>query len=166
MGILKMVFCRHKDLEFLGNIHGDLICQCGFKRSAWRCKRCGRLFFKPHLVEGSKKSYNDYLNERFWQKIIAVDFDGTLCESCYPDIGKPRKRIIRRLLKEQRNGAKIILWTCRCGKPLEEAVRWCKQQGITFDCINESLPEQIAQWDTEARKIFAHEYWDDRAVRC
>ena len=99
-------------------------------------------------------------------KMIAVDFDGTLCKSCYPDIGKPRKRIIRRLLREQRKGAKIILWTCRCGKPLEDAVKWCAEEGIVFDAINESLPAHREQWDTDPRKIFATEYWDDRAVRC
>lgn len=99
-------------------------------------------------------------------KIIAVDFDGTLCKNRYPDIGKPRRRVIRRLLREQRKGAKLILWTCRCGKPLEDAVRWCTLQGIRFDAINESLPEHMKHWDNDPRKIFANEYWDDRAVRC
>ena len=99
-------------------------------------------------------------------KIIAVDFDGTLCENNYPGIGNPRKRIIKRLLKEQKKGAKIILWTCRTGKPLKYALDWCAYHGIHFDAVNESLPESIKHWGTDPRKICATEYWDDRAVKC
>lgn len=99
-------------------------------------------------------------------KIIAVDFDGTLCENSYPGIGKPRKEIINRLLEEQYKGAKIILWTCRSGQQLTEAVTWCGIHGIFFDAVNESLPESIETWGTNPRKICATEYWDDRAVKC
>ena len=61
MNIFKVIFCRHKDLEFIGNIYGDLICECSFNRSAWKCKKCGWIVYKPHLVENTRKSYNDYL---------------------------------------------------------------------------------------------------------
>lgn len=98
-------------------------------------------------------------------KTIAVDFDGTLCISEYPKIIEPRSDVIEELLKEQQAGAKIILWTCREGTYLTEAIAWCYEQGIVFDGINESLPEEIGKWGTRPRKIAADEYWDDRAVR-
>lgn len=98
-------------------------------------------------------------------KVIAVDFDGCLCENVYPDIGMPNKPVIDKLLTEQKNGAKLILWTCREGKTLEAAVEWCKEHGIKFDAINENLPELMRKFRSDPRKIGADEYWDDRAVR-
>lgn len=97
-------------------------------------------------------------------KIIAVDFDGTLCENAYPDIGKAKESVISALSKEQYNGAKIILWTCRTGERLKEAVAWCEDHFLIFDAVNENLPEVIETFGSDNRKIFAHEYWDDRAV--
>ncbi len=100
------------------------------------------------------------------QKIIAVDFDGTLCKGdVYPDIGEPNWAVINALLREQKNGAKIILWTCRNGKPLEDAILWCENIGIVFDAVNNNLPENIAQYGgIDTRKVFADEYWEDKAV--
>lgn len=97
-------------------------------------------------------------------KVIAVDFDGTLCENKYPKIGKMKKNTLIRLYIAQLNGAKVILWTCRTGELLEEAVEWCKDHGIVFDAINENLPERIKMFGGDCRKISADEYWDDKAV--
>ena len=105
----------------------------------------------------------DYSNTRK-MKIIAVDFDGTLCENKYPDIGAPRKQVIDRLLAEQANGTKIILWTCRTDEQVEKAVAWCKDQGLIFDAVNDNLGHMKDYFGCNPRKIFAHEYWDDRAV--
>jgi len=96
-------------------------------------------------------------------KIIAVDFDGTLCESAYPDIGAPKADVIEKLKKEQQAGAKIILWTCRGGEKLAEAVYWSEEQGLKFDAINENLSDNIKTFGRDTRKIYADEYWDDRA---
>ena len=45
--------------------------------------------------------------------IYAVDFDGTLCELCYPEIGAPNMNLITMLINQRNAGDKIILWTCR-----------------------------------------------------
>jgi hypothetical protein len=95
-------------------------------------------------------------------KIIAVDFDGTLCENNWPEIGEPRFGTIAYLLKEKKHGAKLILWTCRVGEMLEKAVAWCAEHGLEFDAINENLPEIIESFGSDTRKIFANEYLDDR----
>ncbi len=97
------------------------------------------------------------------RKIIAVDFDGTLCEDCYPNIGAPNNGLIRYLKEQQKAGAKIILWTCRTGALLSSAVIWLVYgQELYVDAINENLPEVIEEMGGDTRKIFADEYIDDR----
>ena len=98
-------------------------------------------------------------------KIIAVDFDDTLCENMYPDIGPPRTSVIEYILEEQAKGSKIILWTCRVGVHLENAITWCKEQGITFDAINDDVEETKEKYNNECgRKIYADIYIDDKGV--
>jgi len=52
--------------------------------------------------------------------IYAVDFDGTLCESKWPGIGAPNKKLIQHLIQRRTEGAKVILWTCRVEEHLKE----------------------------------------------
>lgn len=97
-------------------------------------------------------------------KIIAVDFDGTLFENAWPDVGAPIEKNINKLKAEQADGAKVILWTNRVGGALDKAVNFCKEHGIHLDAVNENLPEIVQGFGTDCRKIFANEYWDDHAV--
>lgn len=99
------------------------------------------------------------------RKAIAIDFDSCLCEDAYPQIGDPHWDVISLAIQEQRSGAGLILWTCREGRLLQEAVAACARWGLNFDAVNESLPEWIAAFGTRPRKVGATEYWDDRAVR-
>lgn len=96
--------------------------------------------------------------------IYCVDFDGTLCESIFPGIGCPNMALINHLIKRQKQGNKIILWTCRVGERLQEAVEWCKGYSLEFDAVNENLPEMVEYWGGESRKVFADVYIDDKAV--
>lgn len=100
----------------------------------------------------------------FEGKIIAVDFDGTLCENRWPKIGVANLKLIERLKYEQTRGVKLILWTCRDGKELENAVSWCAAQGLHFDAVNDNLPEVIEQFGGNPRKIHADYYIDDKAA--
>lgn len=98
--------------------------------------------------------------------IIAVDFDGTISLGKWPDVGPANKPVIDALLERQKNGDKIILWTCRGGDELSAAVAWCRIYGLEFDAVNANLPEIVELWGyKDTRKIFAHEYWDDKAVQ-
>lgn len=97
-------------------------------------------------------------------KIIAVDFDGTLCENAWPEIGAPRQAVIDYVLDQQMYGAKLILWTNRDGAYLHDALVWCNDRGIRFDAVNKNLPEMIEYFNNDCRKVFANEYIDDRAI--
>ena len=94
--------------------------------------------------------------------IYAVDFDGTLCESDFPNIGRPNRKLIKHLISLRESGDKLILWTSRSGDRLDEAVRWCEKQGITFDAVNANLPEIVEKFGTDPRKVYAHRYIDDK----
>ena len=98
--------------------------------------------------------------------IIAVDFDGTLCENKYPNIGEPNDELINYLKRRRDEGDKIILWTCRDADLLREAVLWCYSHGLIFDAVNENLPEIVESFGSDTRKIFANIYIDDRAMNC
>lgn len=95
-------------------------------------------------------------------KIIAVDFDGTLCENCFPDIGDPNEELIEYIKERQKNGDKVILWTCRKGSTLADALYWCAEQGLIFDAVNTNLYEMVNVFRGDTRKVFADEYIDDR----
>ena len=95
-------------------------------------------------------------------KIIACDFDGTLCENAWPEIGEVKEDVVWYMKKHQAEGDKIILWTCRTGELLDAAVKWCEDQGLIFDAINENLPEIIETMGGDTRKIYADEYVDDK----
>jgi hypothetical protein len=97
--------------------------------------------------------------------IIAIDFDGTLCRNAWPEIGKPRKRVIRKVKRMQRKGHTFILWTCRDEQDLIDAMRWCQKQGLNFDYVNRNVPERCKGFGNDPRKIGADEYWDDKARR-
>lgn len=97
-------------------------------------------------------------------KIIAVDFDGTLCANKWPEIGDPNFQLIEYLKKQQNLGNKVILWTCRTDILLMKARAWCDTRGLRFDAVNENLPDVIEKMGGDSRKIFANEYIDDRAV--
>lgn len=94
--------------------------------------------------------------------VYAIDFDGTLCEDNFPEIGKPYLNRISVVKELKRQGHKIILWTCRNGLPLDNAVNWCRSHGLIFDAVNENLPEVKAKWGGDTRKVYCDYYIDDK----
>ena len=95
-----------------------------------------------------------------YKPIVAVDFDGTLSlDSQYPNIGRFNTHLYEALMKLKGIGWSIVLWTCREGKELKEAVEWCKMNGLEFDAINEN-PSHVP---FKSRKVVADMYIDDRA---
>lgn len=93
---------------------------------------------------------------------IAVDFDGTIVEDAYPEVGKPRPfaiKTLQMLAKKHR----LILWTCREGKELEAAVTFCQKNGIDLYAVNRNYPEEDDN-NYYSRKIDADIYIDDRGI--
>ena len=94
---------------------------------------------------------------------IAVDFDGTIVEHQYPEIGKEKLFAFQTLKELEKRGARIILWTFRTGKELENAVNFCRQNGVEFYAVNKNYPEEV-QDETVSRKIDADIYIDDKNI--
>ena len=95
-------------------------------------------------------------------KKLAIDFDGTIVEDAYPSIGKPKIFAFETLKKLQSEGYRLILWTYRHGKSLEEAVEFCRKNGVEFYAVNSSFEGEIFDDETQSRKIDADLFIDDR----
>ena len=96
--------------------------------------------------------------------IIAVDFDGTLCN--YD--GSPNAHIVRQLRWIKQNSKLpvcIILWTCRVGKDFSEALAWCDRYNAPIDYFNESPFEATYHpGGVHSRKLYADFYIDDHNI--
>ena len=95
---------------------------------------------------------------------IAVDFDGTIVEHRYPEIGKEILFAFDTLKALQKQGHQLILWTYRSGKELDEAVEYCRQNGLEFYAVNKSYPEEEFDEYYASRKIEADLFIDDRNI--
>ncbi len=92
---------------------------------------------------------------------IAIDFDGTIVEDAYPEIGKPMLFAFETMKELQKQKHQLILWTYRSGAELEQAVEFCREHGIEFYAVNQSYQEEKYD-DSISRKILAHVFIDDR----
>ena len=95
---------------------------------------------------------------------IAVDFDGTIVEHKYPEIGEELLFAFDTLKQLQKQGHQLILWTFRAGKELKDAVDYCKKNGIEFYAVNKSYPEEIFEPNKMSRKIDVDLFIDDRNI--
>ena len=95
--------------------------------------------------------------------IIAVDFDGTIVRHRYPKIGEELPFATETLRMLIREGHRLILWTVREGKLLDEAVEWCRDRGVEFYAINRDFPEEDATGSGFSRKLKADLFIDDRS---
>ena len=100
--------------------------------------------------------------------IIAIDFDGILCENNFPNIGRPKYEIISLVRQLIDKGHEVILWTSRVGQELDSAVEWCKDRGLHFTEVNENAPSNRKEYEIKypqgTRKIYADFYIDDHNI--
>jgi hydroxymethylpyrimidine pyrophosphatase-like HAD family hydrolase len=91
-------------------------------------------------------------------KKLAIDFDGTIVEDSYPSIGKPKTFAFETLKKLQSEGYRLILWTYRSGKTLDDAVEFCKKNGVEFYAVNSSFEGEVFDHETQsAAKPMQHQ---------
>ena len=97
--------------------------------------------------------------------IIAVDFDGTIVEHRYPAIGREIPFAIETLKKLANERHRLILWTVREGKLLEDAVNFCRERGLEFYAVNRDYPAEEKNKNNHfSRKLKADVWIDDRNV--
>lgn len=95
------------------------------------------------------------------KKIIAVDFDGTLVFNNYPTISNPNLDLVY-FIKDNRDKYTWILWTCRQGTALKNAIDYMRLKfGIEFDYVNANTIEKIDEFG-DTRKVYADYYIDDK----
>ncbi len=102
--------------------------------------------------------------------VIVVDFDGTIVEHKFPKIGEPMPGAIETLKDLKEAGWALVLWTCREDdghkidrQYLTQAVKFCEEQGVVFDGINETpMDFEFRPENCKRRKAYGHIYIDDR----
>lgn len=95
--------------------------------------------------------------------IIAVDFDGTIVEHKYPAIGREIPFATETLKMLMKQNHKLIMWSVREGKLLDDAVKWCKDRGVEFYAVNKDYPEETLDNNNHfSRKLKADLFIDDR----
>ena len=104
-------------------------------------------------------------------EFVAVDFDGTVCADAFPEVGAPNRAVIDYVKRLAADGSKIILYTSRengTRKLLDEAVAFCKEQGIPLYAVNENPGNphaaKIGLKPSDGRKVYADLYIDDKAI--
>lgn len=96
--------------------------------------------------------------------IIAIDFDGTICRGSFPTITGAMpyaQEVINHLHSE---GHYIIIWTCRTGQNLIDAINWLLANKIEFDRVNDHNPDNVAKYGEGGKKVYAHCYIDDKNI--
>lgn len=95
--------------------------------------------------------------------VIAVDFDGTIVEDRYPEIGREKPFALDTLKKLSAERHKLILWSVREGRRLEEAVAFCRERGLEFYAVNRDYPEEEKERNNHfSRKLKVDLFIDDR----
>lgn len=104
------------------------------------------------------------------KQVIVVDFDGTIVEHAFPEIGEPLPEAFEVLKELKEAGYALVLWTCREDEGylierqfLTKAVEFCRENGVEFDGVNETpLELEFRPEGCLRRKAFGHCYIDDR----
>ncbi len=94
---------------------------------------------------------------------IGIDFDGTMVEHKYPEIGEPVEGAIETVLDLIKAGHKIILYTMRSEERLVQAVEYLEDEGVKLYAVNENPSQKY--W-TKSPKIFCNYVIDDNAIGC
>lgn len=120
---------------------------------------------RPSRIAGTtleKKIAKDQ-DKRPRPKIYAIDFDGTIVEDDFPDIGSLKEDAKSFINKVREKGDKWILWTVRTKEHLIDALRFLDENNLLPDTVNTNVPEAIEFLGEDSRKIYADYYIDDKS---
>lgn len=97
---------------------------------------------------------------------IAIDFDGTIVEHKYPAIGDEIPFATDTLKMLIADHHRLILWSVREDKLLDEAVAWCRERGVEFYAVNRDYPEENGTENNNhfSRKLKVDMFIDDRNI--
>lgn len=90
--------------------------------------------------------------------VFAVDFDGTIVTNKFPSIGTIKQNTVNFMRDAKKKGHKVMLYTCRTNKVLDDAIKFLKDNRIPFDYVNNNPNFG------DGIKPFADVYIDDRAI--
>ena len=106
--------------------------------------------------------------------LLAVDFDGVLCNSKFPAANSQNwlnKSLLWYVKRKQSKGWLITLWTCRenDGHPnfkdsRKFALSFLWEHDFVPDFVNENDPVRTAMFGSDSRKLGADRFIDDRNV--
>lgn len=93
---------------------------------------------------------------------IGIDFDGTMVDHKYPEIGQPLEGAIDVVKELISAGHKLILYTMRNNERLAQAVEYLEENDLEFYAVNDNPSQKY--WAADSRKIFCNIYIDDSAL--
>lgn len=99
-----------------------------------------------------------------YKAIIAIDFDGTICEVSYPKVGEERKGAKKYINRLYKKGYGIVINTCRTNEAACAALKFLKKRGIKYHYFNTNFPHLIEEYGNDCRKISADVYIDDKCL--
>ena len=135
--------------------------------TAWTNEEYARKHYIDPFLEPWKFKFEETeKSEERKTTVVAVDFDDTIAYTHYPTIIKPLPHamdVLRVLMNHPYTI--LILWTCREGEYLQQALDFCELYGIKFDYVNENCKERIEYYGNNSRKIGADLYIDDKSAQ-
>lgn len=132
---------------------------------SWYYQPINQMYFEPW-----KFKFEEIETEKIEERkttVVAVDFDNTICYTTkYPNIDKPIPHamdVLRVLMNDPYTI--LILWTCREGEYLQQALDFCELYGIKFDYVNENCKHNLDLYTVNCRKVSADIYIDDKSYQ-
>lgn len=140
-----------------------LLLICFYEYLMYYYKPINQMYYEPW-----KFKFEDIESEKVERKttVVCVDFDGTIAYSRYPTIIKPLPHamdVLRVLMNDPYTI--LILWTCREGEYLQQALDFCELYGIKFDYVNENCKHNLDLYTVDCRKVSADIYIDDKSYQ-
>ena len=96
--------------------------------------------------------------------VIAIDFDGTICDLSFPEVGRMKLDADTYINMLYDEGHHILIHTCRTGIYEGLAQTFLKEQEIHYHYINSNMPYMIELYGQDCRKLSADIYIDDKCL--